>query len=239
MQRVNVFDAGHDDLIHDIAYDYFGTKLVTCSSDHRIKVWEADQNFSWTLNDAWKAHDSSVVKATWAHPEFGQLFASCSFDKTVRIWEEQEHEHRQSGRRWIERAKLADSKGSVHDIEFAPNHFGLKLATAASDGIVRIYEAMDVVNLSQWTPMDDFEILSSQPKDKDGKDRELKESENSFSLSWCHSRTEPQMMVVGCGRENTARIFRVNSFNKWQAFEALEGHTDMVNDVAWAPNMGR
>jgi nucleoporin SEH1 len=47
-------------------------------------------NQEWKLNDTWKAHDSSVLKVAWAHPEFGQLFSSCSFDRTIKIWEEQE-----------------------------------------------------------------------------------------------------------------------------------------------------
>lgn len=38
-----------------------------------------------------QAHEGSVLKVSWAHPEFGQVIATCSFDRTVRIWEEQEH----------------------------------------------------------------------------------------------------------------------------------------------------
>lgn len=120
------FNAGHDDLIHDIATDWYGKRLLTCSSDQRIKVWDAD-DAGWALNDSWKAHDSSILKVSWAHPEFGQCFASCSFDRTVKVWEECEGEPRRSGKRWAERARLADSKGSVHDVEFAPNNLGLKL----------------------------------------------------------------------------------------------------------------
>jgi nucleoporin SEH1 len=36
-------------------------------------------------------------------------------------------EPKNSGRRWIERARLVDSRGSVQDIEFAPHHHGLQL----------------------------------------------------------------------------------------------------------------
>src|SRR5690349_5051854 len=35
------------------------------------------------------------------------------------------------------------------------------------------------------------------------------------------------------------QIFRLESNNKWQASEVLGGHTDVVTDVAWAPNIGR
>jgi hypothetical protein len=39
----------------------------------------------------------------------------------------------------------------VLDCKFAPNHWGLKIATLCSDGHLRIYEAPDVVNLSTWS----------------------------------------------------------------------------------------
>lgn len=35
-------------------------------------------------------------------------------------------------------------------MEFAPKYLGLLLATASADGIIRIYEAPDIMNLSQW-----------------------------------------------------------------------------------------
>jgi WD40 repeat protein len=44
-----------------------------------------------------------------------------------------------------------DSRTSVTDIKFAPKSLGLLLATCSADGVVRIYEAPDVMNLSQWT----------------------------------------------------------------------------------------
>ncbi|KAK5665690.1 epoxide hydrolase, soluble (sEH) [Batrachochytrium dendrobatidis] len=229
MKQLSTFDAGHEDLIHDVVYDYYGTKLITVSSDQRIKVWQVEDTGAWSLNDVWKAHDSSIVKASWAHPEFGQVFASCSFDKTVKIWEEQEQEQCQSGRRWTECATLTESRGSVHDIEFAPNHLGLKLAACGSDGVLRIYEAMDVVNLTSWTLMEEIEIVSGGSKESDG----------LYCVSWCQSRMESQMLVVGCGRDHTAKVYRVDYHGKWQPYEVLPGHGDTLCDIAWAPTMGR
>jgi len=40
------------------------------------------------LTASWKAHNGSVWKVTWAHPDFGQVIATCSFDRTAAIWEE-------------------------------------------------------------------------------------------------------------------------------------------------------
>ena len=81
-----------------------------------------------------------MTKVSWAHPEFGSVLASSSFDRTVKIWEEIPADSADQpqanggsavatgpGTRWVERAVLADAKGSVRAVEFAPHQFGLKL----------------------------------------------------------------------------------------------------------------
>ncbi|RIB13993.1 hypothetical protein C2G38_2196372 [Gigaspora rosea] len=139
---------------------------------------------------------------------FGQVIASCSFDRSVRrILEKQENEPKNSSRRWALRASLVDSSASVKDIEFAPNNWGLKLATVAADGVLRIYEALEV--------------------------------DGNYCLSWCPWKPQVSpMIVVGCGKENCAKIFRPNPHNKWIPFEVLHGHDDAIHVVSWAPNMG-
>jgi nucleoporin SEH1 len=59
-------------------------------------------------------------------------------------------------RHWIRRTNLVDSRTSVTDVKFAPKALGLLLATCSSDGVIRIYEAPDVMNLSQWTLQHDI-----------------------------------------------------------------------------------
>jgi WD40 repeat protein len=101
------FPTQHDDVVHDLAYDFYGRRLATCSSDQKIKVWDLDENGDWMLSAEWKvcspfeqvisfaqffssfqAHSGSVWQLDWAHPEFGQVLASCSYDRQVTIWEE-------------------------------------------------------------------------------------------------------------------------------------------------------
>lgn len=52
---------------------------------------------------------------------------------------------------WVKKISLVDSRTPVTDVKFAPKHLGLQLATCSADGVVRIYEAIDVMNLSQWS----------------------------------------------------------------------------------------
>ncbi len=66
------------------------------------------------------------------------MLASCCSDGTVKIWEEQESRsqvvngaEQQSGicRRWCLKSQLNDSRKAVRDVEFAPHHLGLRVAT--------------------------------------------------------------------------------------------------------------
>ncbi|KAJ3379036.1 epoxide hydrolase, soluble (sEH) [Lobulomyces angularis] len=234
LTQITHFSPDHEDLIHDVSYDFYGKRLITCSSDLKIKVFDLNEETgNWDLNDSWRAHDASVLKVSWAHPEYGQLFASCSLDRSIKFWEEQESENRKGGRRWQEKHKIP-FKNSITSIKFSPNHQGLRLASISTDGVLRIFEAMDIINLSNWTLTDEFEVtnnLSTNTNNSHG--------ENHYCFTWCHSRSLPPMLAVGCGKENVVKIFRMDLNNKWQAQEVLTGHNDLVLDVTWAPDMGR
>nr|CCA17427.1 nucleoporinlike protein putative [Albugo laibachii Nc14] len=269
MKIMRRFQSHHSDFIHDMSFDLYGKRLATCSSDRKIKIWTLRfkrckqgtcDNSEWVLDSEWSAHQASVWKVTWAHPEFGQIIASCSFDRTVSIWEDQGVlHHRQadsqtsleaagnligssvegtfpscvpsggsynaSGIResWRNQAQLVDSRESVHDVKFAPRHLGLRLATASGDGFVRMYEAIDVVNLSHWPLQEEF----------------LADRDGATCISWNQSRIDPPTIVVG-GNSNIVKVWGYsNAFRRWQAVVELQGHNDAIHDVCWAPNMGR
>ncbi|KAL0088047.1 WD40-repeat-containing domain protein [Phycomyces blakesleeanus] len=235
MSSITAFDTAHEDLVHDIAYDFYGKRLVTCSSDQRLKVWdfvEHEDSAAWEINDTWKAHDSSILKAIWANPEYGQVIASCSFDRQVKIWEELSVEPKNSQKRWAERFRLVESRGAVLDIAFSPIPGALRLATCSVDGIVRVYEALEPTNLAQWSQMEEFEIASHhRPIDAD----------SGYCIDWCPNRTATALMVVGLGKEIGARasLSRHDGHNRWYPAECLPEHTQEVHDVSWAPSMAR
>lgn len=82
---MEVLAPGHSDVVVDVAFDLSGTRIATCSSDQKIKIWTASSEAdggagSWLPQAEWKAHFGPVWRVTWAHPEFGQVLASCSFD---------------------------------------------------------------------------------------------------------------------------------------------------------------
>jgi WD40 repeat protein len=171
-----------------------------------------------------------VWKVTWAHPEFGQVLATCSFDRSVAIWEElisDGHSGERNQSHWLKKSNLVDSRQSVTDVKFAPKHLGLLLATSSSDGIVRIYEAPDIMNLTQWTIIHDFDVKMA-----------------CSCIAWNLSPFHPTMIAVGSddpaqgigkvhiyeSSENTRRFVKI---------DVIASVTEPVHDIAFAPNVGR
>lgn len=142
----------------------------------------------------------------------------------------------------MRRAGLVDSRSSVMDVKFAPKHIGLLLATVSCDGCLRIYEAPDIMNLSQWNPIHDINITLS-----------------CSSLSWNPSPFHSPMIAVGIDDDGTNNYnvdvgyeqpSSVNSpkvllfesseaSRRWFKVEAVPFITEPVHDVSFAPNIGR
>ncbi|XP_015781272.1 nucleoporin SEH1 [Tetranychus urticae] len=223
-------EADHKDLIHDVAYDFYGRRLATCSSDQSVKVWDLGEDGQWHCTASWKCHSASVWKVTWAHPEFGQVLATCSFDRTAAIWEELpadslSGESNQST--WVRRAFLSDSRTSVTDVKFAPRHLGLLLATCSVDGSLRIYEAPDVMTLSQWSVQHEINCKVSLS-----------------SITWNPSRIHPPMIAVGVddasASDGKVILFEFSeNTRQWIKIEVISLVSDPVHDIAFAPNVGR
>ncbi|KAK0178300.1 hypothetical protein PV328_002264 [Microctonus aethiopoides] len=226
--------AEHKDLIHDVAYDFYGQRMATCSSDQFVKVWDEDEHENWHLTASWKAHSGSVWKVTWAHPEFGQVLATCSFDRTAAVWEEIVGEGSGPGERgmrhWVRRTNLVDSRTSVTDVKFGPKTLGLVLATCSADGVIRIYEAPDVMNLSQWTLQHDISCKLA-----------------CSCITWnpSISRFHPPMIAVGSDDPSTSvggKIFIYEyseNSRRWTKTETLSNVVDPVHDITFSPNLGR
>lgn len=53
------FDAGHRDLVTVTKFNFYGNRIVTASSDHRMKVWDLKDG-QWQLIDTWRAHDAEI-----------------------------------------------------------------------------------------------------------------------------------------------------------------------------------
>lgn len=248
---MKAFQTGHEELIHDVRYDFYGRLVATALSDHHLKVFDLDTpTQTWVLNDLWKAHDLLVVKVSWAHPEFSasKLLALCSYDRTVKVWQEMPDELHGSGRRWHKLATLAvESYGPIYDVAFAPAHLGLKLACVGSDGIVRIYELMEPADLSVWSLTAEIAMLQLQLP--------ARSLQSSFCIEWCpakFSRTEKFVVIaldqgfVYAASESTNDETHESELTdsdpdhtKYIKLCSLPEHNGLIRSVSWAPSMGR
>eukprot|EP01120_Amphizonella_sp_Union-15-10_P017471 TRINITY_DN9706_c0_g1_i1.p1 TRINITY_DN9706_c0_g1~~TRINITY_DN9706_c0_g1_i1.p1 ORF type:complete len:326 (+),score=58.38 TRINITY_DN9706_c0_g1_i1:45-1022(+) len=237
MRQLHKFESKHKDVVNDIAYDFYGLRLATASTDTIIKIWERqDEKNEWVCTSVIDpAHKQCVNKICWAHPSFGQILASCSTDTTVCLWEEKED---LNTKEWVQVAKIPDSHRSVDDVKFSPYQYGLRLAACSQDGVVRFYEAIDVTALSSWFL---YSVLDRQ-------------KEGVKCVTWCPFGMEKMMVATGSRAEKSStssvtgtrresakgKVWEYNEQQrKWILLLELSGHTNTINDIAWAPNIGR
>ncbi|CAH8642751.1 unnamed protein product [Heterobilharzia americana] len=272
--------ANHADLIHDVAYDFYGRRMATCSSDQMIKIWDLKDNGEWVCTASWRCHLGSAWRVSWAHPEFGQVIATCSFDRTIAVWEEITGTQSTSGggdndgstnqtlltltnsmcggqsanTNWIRRAYLVDPRTSVTGLQFAPRHLGLQLAAISTDGMLRIYEALDVMNLSQWRLQFDFgtrmagsclawsqsrldppliAVGSASPSDSGSGD-------NSDGLQTTHSLSYSAAYSLNPLVNNKLVLYEYSEARRhWFLVEDVHALKDPVYDLSFAPHMGQ
>ena len=159
-----------------------------------------------------------------------------------------------SASRWIQKATLSDARRAVTTVEFAPRHLGLRLAAGSADGVVRIYEALDTMNLNHWkldgvieAEVEDDAVAENEMGQQMNIGGEIQSNENMgvSSLSWCTGRFEPATLVVGFS-SGRASIYRYDdSSRSWVEAIRLPNHATTtgvprgVLDVAFAPNVGR
>jgi WD40 repeat protein len=213
----------HQDYVHHVAFDIYGRRMATCSGDRNVRVWDLTDNGVWSLVGEWQAHRGSVTMLSWAHPEFGSLMATCGSDHEAKIWEERTNAT-SAASRWTVKSQLTEARKAVSCLEFAPRHWGLKLATGSADGCVRIYEAVDVMNLAQWPLAATLQCFD--------------EGLGVTCLSWSTGRFEPPTLVVGGTHPIIYRYSEVS--RQWNSLIALPPpRRGDILDVAWAPNVGR
>ncbi|CAO3639670.1 unnamed protein product [Cunninghamella echinulata] len=215
----------HEDMIHDAQLDYYSRRLATASSDSTIKIFDVEGD-SQRLVDTLTGHEAPVWQVAWAHPKFGNILASCSYDGRVFIWKEQNNT-------WSKIKEHTIHTSSVNSVSWAPHELGAILACASSDGKVSVLEyredgswetfAIDAhsigCNAVNWAPT---AIPGSL----------INANANGGSVNFVKK-------IVSAGCDNLIKIWGWRDDTKsWQEEEVLDGHSDWVRDVAWAPNVG-
>ncbi|KAI9065687.1 vesicle budding-like protein [Trametes coccinea BRFM310] len=233
-------ETSHEDMIHDAQLDYYGKRLATCSSDRTVKVFDVvDGTAQRSTGHTLKGHTGPVWQVAWAHPKFGQILASCSYDGKVFIWKEQPSQGPSAGG-WTKIKEHTLHKASVNSVSWAPHELGAILACASSDGTISVLTfkndgtwGADVFeghaigcNAVSWAPaVQPGSLIVPQPSNTvPGQQPAAVQSVKRFASAGCDN-----LVKIWGFREDT---------QAWEEEEVLEGHTDWVRDVAWAPNIG-
>ena len=185
-------------------------------------IWEEREGGFQSLACAPRGADGGVPSATTAGGSAGEGTTTSS--------------------RWANKATLSDARRAVNAVAFAPRHLGLRLASGSADGVVRIYEALDTMNLNHWKLEAE---VGDGADDHEGGQASSNENLGVTALSWCTGRFEPESLAVGLSSGRVS-IYRYSAAQRaWLEAIRLPGHATSdgvprgVLDVAWAPNIGR
>ncbi|KAM6499322.1 protein transporter SEC13 [Amanita muscaria] len=232
-------ETAHDDMIHDAQLDYYGKRLATCSSDRTVKVFDVIDGEAQRAGQGQtlKGHTGPVWQVAWAHPKYGHILASCSYDGKVLIWKEQQST---ASGGWSKVKEHTLHTASVNSVSWAPHELGAMLACASSDGKISV---LTFKNDGQWGAdlFDGHAIgcnaVSWAPAIVPGSlitpQTQTAQGQNPAA------QTPAVKRFASAGCDNLVKIWGYrDDTQSWVEEEVLEGHTDWVRDVAWAPNIG-
>ncbi|KAG8907505.1 GTPase-activating protein S13 [Tulasnella sp. 403] len=249
-------ETSHEDMIHDAQLDYYGKRLATCSSDRTIKIFDVVDGEKRGTGQTLRGHGGPVWQVAWAHPKYGHILASCSYDGKVLIWKEQPNGSGGSGQNatassWTRIKEYTAHSASVNAVSWAPHELGAIVSCASSDGKISV---LTFQNDGQWNvALFDGHVggctaVSWAPATLPGSLINPSASPSMTATNSINAAPQPPAPAsqqptvrrfVSAGCDNKVKIWVHRSqTDTWQVEETLEGHTDWVRDVAWAPNIG-
>ena len=60
------FEHAAADIVLAASFNSSGTRIILCSADHKIRVYNVDQGDEYFLVDQWRGHDAEVLDASIA-----------------------------------------------------------------------------------------------------------------------------------------------------------------------------
>ncbi|OAL47912.1 nucleoporin seh1 [Pyrenochaeta sp. DS3sAY3a] len=235
-RNFQTFAHGHQDLVLAVDFNYFGTRMVTASSDHRLKVWDKKDE-SWTLVESWKAHDAEIVDVKWNGPFMGEVIGSIGEDGRCKLWQEDVTEVPMSGNRFKLITNLASQTHAPYmSLDFKNIMQETWLALITRDGYLTVYEPQDQSSLNEWTVLADRWVAENNPPDR--------QDEVGFKVVF-HKEKLPCWTAIMAGLDRKSLslavaamkdvyIFRTDKAKRFFQVAKLEGSRQIIRDLAWA-----
>ncbi|KAK5408384.1 hypothetical protein LTR06_007227 [Exophiala xenobiotica] len=185
MGKAEEFETGHQDRVTVLHTNFNGTRILTASIDHRIKVWHRDSKTGErTLIDTFTAHDADIRDAKFLHPTLGSYIASIGNDLKFHLWTEDVSQALNSGRRFRRIATIQSTPRVPFvslDLKTTDNIY-TTLALIDRQGLLSIYEPTNPDELKEWSLIDTFNVCGSGTPPGRG-------DETSFKVRWDQNPT--------------------------------------------------
>ncbi|KAF2763056.1 WD40 repeat-like protein [Pseudovirgaria hyperparasitica] len=228
------FSHGHQDLVLAVDFNYFGTRMVTASSDHRLKVWDRKDD-NWNLADSWRAHDAEIVDVKWNGPYAGEILGSVAEDGRFKLWQEDVTEVPQSGRRFkLVTTLTPETKVPYMSLDFKNIFQDTYLALITRDGHLSVYEPLDNNNIAEWQYLHDSYVCATPSR----------QDEAGFKVCFHHEKLpcwtavreglDRKSLSLAVAAMKTVKIFRTDKNRKWYVAAELNDATSIVRDLSWA-----
>ncbi|ETI27307.1 hypothetical protein G647_09497 [Cladophialophora carrionii CBS 160.54] len=216
MAATKPFDTGHNDRVTVIHSNFNGTKILTGSIDHRIKVWKRDSKTGeTTLVDTFTAHDADIKDAKFLSPTLGTHLVTTGNDLKCHLWSEDATQPPLQGHRFRRVATIQSTPRvpfvSLDVKTLTTDHITTFLALIDRLGLLSIYEPSNPDDLREWTLLDTFNVCTPNAVPSRG-------DETSFKVQFDPNPTPlPYMMSVNDERDqlglvvcalNEVKIFR-------------------------------
>ncbi|PGH27981.1 hypothetical protein AJ80_00235 [Polytolypa hystricis UAMH7299] len=234
MTGFNDFDAGHRDLVTVTKFNFYGTRILTASSDHRVKVWD-QKDGTWQLTDTWRAHDAEIRDAAWNGPFTGQHIGTVGEDMKFKLWQEDVTQLPNSGRRFRNIFRLTSPVRTPYvSLDFRNIDLDSWLVLITRDGLLTVLEPANPDTLAEWQQIDQFRVCAEPSRGE----------ETSFKVQFQHDPVDithtilpswdRKSLSLVVAAMDTVKIYRTDANRRFYHAIELTGHTGLVRDISWA-----
>ncbi|KAK4938122.1 hypothetical protein LTR10_021362 [Elasticomyces elasticus] len=254
MGKAEEFETGHHDRVTVLHTNFNGTRILTASIDHRIKVWQRDpKTGERTLLDTFTAHDADIRDAKFLHPTTGSHIASIGNDLKFHLWTEDVSQAPNTGRRFRRIATIQSTPRIPFvsmDLKTVDNIY-TTLALIDRQGLLSIYEPNAPDDFKDWTLIDIFNVCGSTnpPGRGDETSFKVRWDQNPTPLAYINSLSDDRnQLSLVVSVLNEVKIYRSvvsggdymssdGASHRLMFYEAakIPRHPALVRDVQWAP----